>query len=584
MPLPNEHACRLMDPDEVKTVGSKYRNSDGKRYRILFGKPKDGGESVEQSYRYNKEIWNEGEAKKHCKDHDGKFEPAGEENELLTDEIIDLAVEEGYLHIVVNENHNFSKKSAKVLLDRESGVKALVCRLSGEDTAAIKMLLFPEDPFDKEGIMDKWLFDHPLGNYFVKQLIYTGRWKHPQDENKFVSVTGKDIIAMQKNVKAYLARGGSIPVVEPPHPPPNDPVAKIEQTRGDLCAVFQWDDSELLSVLRLDHVASAWVREGKVKDVSPSIVYDVHTAHGVFDVLFDHICITPDPYLIKQSKFQPLIAERYSKAVVFCDDNVISYEDNQGGNVPNGLQKAMSSLWAAIKSIKNVPGEHIKKIKNNLRTVAKEAGLEDIPSFEGEGEHSMTEEERKEFDRLRTENASLKEDKKTAEEKVKTSEKELEDIEKANDTADMESFKGDVEKMVEMGQVKPLERDQLVAQYTTIEDRRTKMIEYGDTKVSYKESLLAPYKLRPKKGTTQVALAGEATKLRTKDGVTFERDSVQGRNALHTHVMNGISDLDIQSYIREQKLSPFTDRDKVRALLYMDRRNKVMAESTSIND
>ncbi|MBX5320866.1 DUF2213 domain-containing protein, partial [Candidatus Bathyarchaeota archaeon A05DMB-3] len=80
-PYPNEHACRLRDPETLDIVGSGERKHNGKTYRVIYGKPKDKPEagSVEQAYRYPVETWSESEARKHCQDHDGSFEPATKE-------------------------------------------------------------------------------------------------------------------------------------------------------------------------------------------------------------------------------------------------------------------------------------------------------------------------------------------------------------------------------------------------------------------------------------------------------------------------------------------------------------------------
>jgi hypothetical protein len=77
-PYPNEHSCRLRDPETLDIVGSGERKHNGKTYHVIFGKPKgkkDAG-SVEQAYRYPVETWSEGEARNHCQAHDGTFEPA----------------------------------------------------------------------------------------------------------------------------------------------------------------------------------------------------------------------------------------------------------------------------------------------------------------------------------------------------------------------------------------------------------------------------------------------------------------------------------------------------------------------------
>jgi hypothetical protein len=76
VPYPNEHSCRLLDPDEVDIVGSGEREHDGKPYRVIYGMPKRGDGSVEQAYRYSVEEWGESEAGAHCRARGGTFEPA----------------------------------------------------------------------------------------------------------------------------------------------------------------------------------------------------------------------------------------------------------------------------------------------------------------------------------------------------------------------------------------------------------------------------------------------------------------------------------------------------------------------------
>jgi len=77
-PYPNEHACRLRDPDDFQEGSFKRttRVSDGKKYSVIMGRLEGETTMTEQAYRYDKEVWTEGEADSHCKDHDGKFEPA----------------------------------------------------------------------------------------------------------------------------------------------------------------------------------------------------------------------------------------------------------------------------------------------------------------------------------------------------------------------------------------------------------------------------------------------------------------------------------------------------------------------------
>lgn len=80
-PYPNEHACRLRDPDDFQDGSFRRttRTSDGKKYSIIMGRLEGEDTMTEQAYRYDREVWDEGDAKAHCKDHDGTFEAAKED-------------------------------------------------------------------------------------------------------------------------------------------------------------------------------------------------------------------------------------------------------------------------------------------------------------------------------------------------------------------------------------------------------------------------------------------------------------------------------------------------------------------------
>jgi len=75
-PYPNEHSCRLRNPDDFEKFRRGKREHDGKEYSIIFGKKKGEDSWAEQAYRYNKDTWTASEARKHCKDHNGSFEAA----------------------------------------------------------------------------------------------------------------------------------------------------------------------------------------------------------------------------------------------------------------------------------------------------------------------------------------------------------------------------------------------------------------------------------------------------------------------------------------------------------------------------
>lgn len=52
------------------------RKHNGKKYSVIIGWYKDKEGSDDQAYRYNREVWTENQAKAHCQEKKGMFEPA----------------------------------------------------------------------------------------------------------------------------------------------------------------------------------------------------------------------------------------------------------------------------------------------------------------------------------------------------------------------------------------------------------------------------------------------------------------------------------------------------------------------------
>jgi HK97 family phage prohead protease len=76
-PYPNEHACRLKQPDYDRYARKKCEQKhDGKCIDVIYGIK--GGKSEIQALRYPKDIWTAAAARSHCSDRGGSFEPAKE--------------------------------------------------------------------------------------------------------------------------------------------------------------------------------------------------------------------------------------------------------------------------------------------------------------------------------------------------------------------------------------------------------------------------------------------------------------------------------------------------------------------------
>jgi hypothetical protein len=77
-PYPNEHSCRLRDPDDFQDGSFRRvtRRHEGKEYGVIMGRLVGEDTMTEQAYRYGKDTWSADEAQSHCEAHDGSFEAA----------------------------------------------------------------------------------------------------------------------------------------------------------------------------------------------------------------------------------------------------------------------------------------------------------------------------------------------------------------------------------------------------------------------------------------------------------------------------------------------------------------------------
>lgn len=81
-PFPNEHACRLENPDKYRKFRRVSRRSatENKVYAVIRGHLKDKDEWEDQAFRYDKDTWPVATARRHCRRHNGRFEAATGEN------------------------------------------------------------------------------------------------------------------------------------------------------------------------------------------------------------------------------------------------------------------------------------------------------------------------------------------------------------------------------------------------------------------------------------------------------------------------------------------------------------------------
>lgn len=133
-PYENYHACRINPPEKYDKFryAQNERESDGKKYDVIYGKIKGKSRWEEQAYRYSKEIWTASEAKEHCEDHDGKFEEA--KKDIDNENISDKMKSETLVAPLRNESDNKPPKepdvlSAKPLLEIKREIEKLKSKM-----------------------------------------------------------------------------------------------------------------------------------------------------------------------------------------------------------------------------------------------------------------------------------------------------------------------------------------------------------------------------------------------------------------------------------------------------------------------
>ncbi len=203
---------------------------------------------------------------------------------------------------------------------------------------------------------DKWI---KAESAYVKDLLYTGNFPHPQFSEQTITISVNDLQKIAENTAKFIEEGGKVPLTIS-HPATEE--EKLATTQGYLQDV--WVDEEekkLYGLLSLNDTSEAkeWIQEGKLKSVSPGIYHDVITSAGKFDALIDHIALTASPHLLAQDEFIPINAERFSAYQIFFENNAVTGES--GGGVFTEIKKLLLEILATVKGENFASREEAKK-------------------------------------------------------------------------------------------------------------------------------------------------------------------------------------------------------------------------------
>jgi hypothetical protein len=97
MPFPNQHSCRIREPNLFDKTSFKTLRTKTKGLSIIVGNLKETGKSAVEAYRYNKKEWKADRASKHCNKRGGRFEVASSKKSLQAN------ADHSFMHYLFNK-------------------------------------------------------------------------------------------------------------------------------------------------------------------------------------------------------------------------------------------------------------------------------------------------------------------------------------------------------------------------------------------------------------------------------------------------------------------------------------------------
>lgn len=98
MPFPNQHSCRIREPNLFDKTSFKTLHTKTKGLSIIVGNLKETGKSAVEAYRYNKKEWKADRASKHCSQRGGRFEAASVKKSLQS------KADHHFMHFLFNKS------------------------------------------------------------------------------------------------------------------------------------------------------------------------------------------------------------------------------------------------------------------------------------------------------------------------------------------------------------------------------------------------------------------------------------------------------------------------------------------------
>lgn len=309
-----------------------------------------------------------------------------------------------------------------------------------DKAAAVAISAIQKMGYIKKG--DKWIKAE-----YVKDLgLKPGEYLHPNNEGEKLNIVEQDLKNYVKNTMKIIESGGTIPLTIS-HPKTER--EKIENNEGDILSVW-YDEEEQTPYMAFNpsDIVKGWIKEGKLKAVSPGIYHDVITSIGKLPSLIDHVALTNSPFNIQQNGFLPINAEKFGKAILFFENKYISYEEKQGGDILGSLKSLFEYYFGKSTTLQGGKKMELEQAK------------EKIIELEAQG--------KKDREGIKTRDETILERDKKIEEYEKK-EKERIETERKNAIAE---FEAKVDKLIKEKKVEPKNREKLINDYTTLYENK----------------------------------------------------------------------------------------------------------------
>lgn len=259
MPYPNEHACRVEDPSDFV----RFRRDNDKSPNVIIGFRRDGSSAV-QAFRYPTSSWSAPRARKHCRDHDGRFEKASSSSDNAERSEPDM--------------RDTDQTPEPLILQFAAGGEPTSCQIVDEHRFRKQILkrgdfAHPQDPDDRL-IVDQDLLERIIFNFDrdVVDRVWL-RWGHP-DTDLFGFVSGTE-------AKANVGF-----------------VERLEITDVGLDAIIVSSDEEAIEKMKTNLTAVSVGIRSVTKEETGDIIWPV----------LDHVALVSVPYLKGMEEFEPVAA------------------------------------------------------------------------------------------------------------------------------------------------------------------------------------------------------------------------------------------------------------------------------------